>query len=73
MFDLHKIDDEINKVKSVVISNSDELQLFKEKYLSKDGILPQIYKSIEKTKGQISNFYLLKMIELRRCVDEKIN
>lgn len=72
MFDLHKIDAEIASVMEAIITSDDDLNLFRDRYLSKNGILPDIYRSIEKTKGQVSNFYLTKMIELRRCVDEKI-
>jgi hypothetical protein len=72
MFDLKKIEAEIKYVKNVFISNEEELKLFQERYLSKKGILPDIYESVVKTKGDKGDFFLMKMIELRHEVDAKV-
>jgi len=72
MFDLKKLEAEINYVNNILLSNEDELKLFQERYFSKKGVLPNIYESVSKVKGDMGNFYLMKMIELRHIVDAKI-
>lgn len=68
---INMIQEEINNVKNITISNTDELEILKQKYLSKDGIIPSIYKIISNMKGD-SSYYLGKMLELRGVLDEKI-
>jgi len=72
MFDLKKLEAEINYVENILLSNEDELKLFQERYFSKKGVLPDIYESVTRVKGDKGSFYLMKMIELRHMVDSKI-
>ena len=72
MIDIEKIQEEIDVVKNTIVSNSDELESLKKRYLSKDGILPEIYKTISNIKGSKSDYYLSKMLELRHSIDDKI-
>ena len=64
---------EIDSVKSLIISNDDELNLVRLKYFSKDGILPKIYKLSSESKGSKSIQYLNALVEIRRIVDSKIS
>jgi len=72
MFNLKNIQFEIDSVRNCRISGKEELETFREKYLSKSGILPEIYYSISFTRGDATQYYLKKMMELRRAVDEII-
>lgn len=72
MFDLKNIQSEIDSVRNSRISGKEELETFREKYLSKSGILPKIYLAISFTRGDSSQHYLKKMMELRQAVDEAI-
>lgn len=73
MFDLKNLDSEFDYVKNIKISNISELESFRSRYFSKDGILPEIYRSISKIRGPKSQKYLLLMLELRHSVDQVIN
>ena len=73
MFDLQNLDSEFDYVKNIKISNISELESFRSRYFSKDGILPEIYRSISKIRGPKSQKYLLLMLELRHLVDQVIN
>ena len=64
---------EIDSVKSLIISNDDELNLVRLKYFSEDGILPKIYKLASESKGSKSIQYLNALVEIRRIVDSKIS
>mgnify|MGYP006914157549 FL=1 len=72
MINIEQIQNEIEIVKETIISNEEQLLHFKEKYLTRSGILPQIYSEIGKMKGINASICLYKMIELRHFIDEKI-
>ncbi len=72
MFDISKIETEIKIVNNLTISNEKELEVFKTRYFSKNGVLPSIYDTISKLRGVQSDFYLDKMLELRHSIDKKI-
>ena len=72
MIDIEKIQEEIDIVKNLNILNISDIENLKDKYLSKNGMLPYIYNLISKMKGSKSSYYLNKMLELRKSVDNKI-
>ena len=72
MIDIEKIQEEIDIVKNLNILNISDIENLKDKYLSKNGMLPYIYNLISKMKGSKSSYYLNKMLELRESVDNKI-
>lgn len=72
MYDLNHIQFEIDSVRNTQIRDRSELEMFREKYLSKSGILPKIYKSVLSVDKKNQNQYLMKMIDLRHSVDDVI-
>ena len=72
MINIDRIQDEIDMVRNSTISNLVEMEELRNRYLSKDGVLPEIYKLISKIKGSKSTHYLNKMLELRHTIDDKI-
>lgn len=63
---------EIEFAKTITISNDNELLLIKEKYFSKTGILPTIYKLASSEKVSKSDKMLHQLVELRCIIDSKI-
>lgn len=63
---------EIESAKLIIISNESELIFIVDKYFSKDGILPKIYKMATVESGKRSDRILHQLVELRSIVDVKI-
>ena len=66
------IEKEIEIAEQLTINNDDDLSRIKQKYFSKDGILPKIYKLASLERGSKSDAILKQLVKIRIIIDDKI-
>jgi phenylalanyl-tRNA synthetase alpha chain len=70
---LQKINDLLNEVSSVVIGNSEELESFRLKYLSKKGLISELFEDFKNVPGSEKKDIGQKLNLLKQNAQEKYN
>jgi phenylalanyl-tRNA synthetase alpha chain len=70
---LQKINDLLNEVSSQIVNNSEELELFRLKYLSKKGLLTGLFEDFKNVPGSEKKEIGLKLNLLKQNVQDKYN
>ena len=70
---LQKINDLLNEVSSIIVNNSEELELFRLKYLSKKGLLSDLFEDFKNVPGSEKKEIGQKLNLLKQNALEKYN